>query len=123
MKHLEQAAQIQVVRWLRQYHPEILFTSPAAAGERLSLPKAMRVKAMGYTPGTPDLLILERAGLFGALFIEMKRAKGGQVSKEQREFHEKLKGRGYFVAVCHGAQEAVDAIATYMGVKTAMEKI
>lgn len=114
MKHPEQIAQMAVVLWLRRYHPEILFTSPAAAGERLSLQKAIRVKRMGYLSGTSDLLIFEPRQGFHGFALEMKRAKGGTTSPEQKAFLKAMQERGYKTAVCHGAQEAVDAITEYM---------
>ena len=114
IRHPEQDAQMAVVAWLRRHHPEVLFTSPAAAGERLSIGKACRVKAMGYTAGTPDLQIYEaRNGLHG-LFVEMKKAQGGTVSPVQKAFIKGLLARGYHAVVCHGSQEAVDAITKYL---------
>lgn len=114
LRHPEQTAQIQVVRWLRQFRPGVLFTSPAAAGERLNFRKAVRVKMMGYTAGTPDLQIYEPRQGFHGLFVEMKREKGGRIEPEQKAFLEASAQRGYKVEVCHGTQAAVDAITAYL---------
>jgi hypothetical protein len=39
--------------------------------------------------------------------IELKRQKGGRVTPEQTAWLEHLKARGWAVAVCRGAMEAI----------------
>jgi len=113
MRYEEEQNQIIVVNYLRKFKPDILFTTAGAAGERLSMMKAIRVKRMGYTAGTPDLMIFEARKKYHALFIEMKKTKGGVVSENQKAFLKKLNENGYKAVVCHGAQEAISEIEKY----------
>jgi hypothetical protein len=72
-----------------------------------------RLKAQRVSPGFPDITIWPHLDppLLPILFVEIKRAKGGTVSGEQKEWHEYLdglEGLGYPVqkAVCRGFVEA-----------------
>lgn len=119
MRRLEQNAQILVVTWLRRFRPDVLFTSPAGAGESMGsnwhqrINKGRRIKDMGYNPGTPDLLIFEVRAPYYSLMVEMKAPKG-VISPVQREFIGRLEARGYRVVIARGAQEAIDAITAYL---------
>jgi hypothetical protein len=113
-EHQEQAA---VVEWLRA-HGIDFFSVPngaSLAGDSRGRARQMaKLKAEGLTPGVPDLIITTpRWRSDGAhvvvTAIEMKRRRGGKVSKEQRAWidkHEKL--LGWCVVVCHGAEDAID---------------
>lgn len=63
-----------------------------------------KLKRAGVKPGVPDYCVL----LHGprTVFIEMKRVKGGVVSKEQKEWIKALNERGTPAAVCRGFEEA-----------------
>src|SRR4030042_4002082 len=74
-----------VIEYLRVRYPYIRLTI-APNGLKLPSPQAMKFKRMGYTAGTPDLLIFEPRGNYNGLLIEMKREHGGQVSPAQREW-------------------------------------
>ena len=113
MRYEEEQNQIVVVNYLRRFKPNVLFTTAGAAGERLSMLKAIRVKRMGYTAGTPDLMIFEARKKYHGLFIEMKKTKGGIVSENQKMFLNKLNQNGYKAVVCRGAQEAISEIEKY----------
>ena len=71
-------------------------------------------KRQGLRPGCPDLMLSCPAGPYHGLFVEMKRAKRGKPSEEQLNFHARLARRGYAVAVCHGAEEAIRSITHYL---------
>lgn len=86
--------------------------------------EAARLKAMGVRAGVADLFLpvmVERDGsVFGGLWVEMKRQAGpkgggGTLSKEQIEFGEEMRGRGYEWKACHGAKEALQSIGDYLG--------
>lgn len=78
------------------------------------------MKKMGTSKGFPDLLVfIPITGVTGEIdsyqmcAIEMKRRKGGTVSKDQKRWLEILQASGAMCAVCHGSDEAiafVDAI-------------
>jgi len=73
-----------------------------------------RMKDIGLRSGTPDLVLAVRRGDCGALWIEMKRSKGGTVSAPQKAMHEFLASGGHKAVVCHGAAEAMEAIKHYL---------
>jgi hypothetical protein len=49
-----------------------------------------------------------------ALFIEMKRVKGGRLSAEQREWIDALQARGFEAVVCAGFAEAKKEVEKYL---------
>ena len=59
-------------------------------GARTSISEAKRMKASGYKRGFPDVFIYEPRGGFHGLSIEMKKEKGGVVSKHQKQWKESL---------------------------------
>ena len=79
-----------------------------------------KLKKQGVKPGVPDILIFdspkrairEMVGCeikrFKGISIELKRKKGGQVSKHQKEWLNKLQNKGWLTRVCKGADEAID---------------
>jgi len=66
-----------------------------------------RNTASGLRRGLPDLLIIVNDRL---VFVEMKRTKGGVVSKEQKEWIEVLNNIGIPAQVCRGATAAINFI-------------
>ena len=72
-----------------------------------------RLKSQGVKRGVPDILIFcsppSKPRAHGVA-IEMKRAKGGRVSKEQKEWMKNLSDRGWICKVCNGASSAKEAL-------------
>lgn len=69
-----------------------------------------KMKKMGMKSGVPDLLILTRPSLLPntrAVFLELKRRKGGKVTPKQQDWHDALAKEGFLVIVAHGFDEAV----------------
>lgn len=98
---------------MRQYPElELLFHIPN--GGRRSKSEAARFKSEGVKAGVPDLFLPVARGKWHGLFIEMKRMKGGRVQDVQRKWIEKLRGQGYYTTVCHGWQEASEALQRYL---------
>ena len=102
-EHAEQAA---FVRWFRLQYPGVLiFAIPNGAalrgtpGQRAA--QMARLKAEGFVPGIPDLHVPA-----WGLWVEMKRAKGGRVSKEQAAIHGDLQDNAHFVIVAAGFADA-----------------
>lgn len=109
----EHEEQRELVRWFRQTYGLVtkggvrIFAIPN--GSQRSRTTGARLKAEGVTAGVPDLFI--PAWL---TWIEMKRAEGGSVSAEQRDWHAYLRSVGHTVLVCRGfshAREEIDRIA------------
>jgi hypothetical protein len=114
-EHVEQR---EVVKWFRQNWPGVVIFAIPNGGLR-NPAAALRLKVEGVLPGVPDLFVPE-----WRLWIEMKRAKGGITSKEQREMLLYLRRVGYDAIVCAGADEAkryISGHATRLGVQSGIQ--
>ncbi|MEQ3620552.1 MAG: VRR-NUC domain-containing protein [Marinobacter sp.] len=111
----EHQEQKSVIQWFDRQHKAFrgrLFAVPNG-GDRHRI-VAAKLKAEGVRKGVPDLwLPVPRRGFHG-LVIEMKRIKGSTASAEQLDWLEFLGEQGYLVAVCKGAQAAIDTIQGYL---------
>lgn len=76
--------------------------------------EAARLKAQGVKRGVPDICLPVPRGIYAGLYIELKREKGGVLSKDQSEFLLKLRTQGYRIAVCKGFQDAANTIEIYL---------
>lgn len=121
MKTLEHTEQVNLMKWwalaCHKYglDERLLFAIPNG-GER-NIVVAARLKAEGVRAGVPDLFLACGRTDYHGLFIEMKKAKGGRVSDNQKCYMDILKTRGYAVVVCHGWNEARQAIESYLSQK------
>lgn len=104
-EHFEQR---ELVRWFRQTWPGTLIFAIPNGGAR-SLATAGRLKAEGVMPGVPDLFVPP-----WWLWIEMKRAKGGVVSPDQKKMIKALESVGYCVLVCRGFEDAKAQIEQHL---------
>lgn len=66
---------------------------------------AQKMKMEGLTPGVPDLFIPE-----WGLWVEMKRVKGGALSKAQKDIIPELERVGYTVIVGYGCDDALEKV-------------
>lgn len=97
----EHHEQREFVRWFRQALPDVRIMAIPNGGVRTAA-TAGRLKAEGVCAGVPDLFIPA-----WGLWIEMKRAKGGKVSPQQKDWHDYLASCGYRVIVCLGCADAI----------------
>ena len=96
------------------FHPELKLMFHVPNGGGRSKAEAGRFKAEGVKAGVPDIFLpVPSQGMHG-LFIELKRLKGGTVSREQKAWMEALTMQGYAAVVCRGAAEAEEAICDYL---------
>jgi rhodanese-related sulfurtransferase len=109
----ESAEQIRFVARVEQFYPDVVIFAVPNGGGRSPM-EATKLKEEGVRAGVPDLVIAEPRGVFHGLYIEMKRQKGGKVSKEQEAMHERLRNKGYAVAVCAGCSEAWEVFERYI---------
>jgi hypothetical protein len=65
---------------------------------------AIAMKAEGVTAGVPDIFILHGCQVY---FLEMKKPKGGKVSKEQKIMMARLEAAGAVCAVAKGLDAAI----------------
>jgi hypothetical protein len=99
----EEQLQRSVVDLLSVYQNRGLLTfCHVPNGERRDRATAGRLKAMGTTPGVPDLLIWLPGG--GHFQIELK-AGAGKLSPAQAAWHGTLSGLGHRVYVCRSVDD------------------
>lgn len=96
-----------LVQWFRKTYPDVRIFSVPNGGHRHPA-VAAKMKATGMASGVPDLFIPA-----WRLWIEMKRAKGGSLSPEQKDWIEYLEGVGYWVIVGKGAESAKQQISAF----------
>lgn len=115
----EQNEQAAVCQYLQTVYPDVLFFS-VPNGAHLAGNKGQRVaqinklKRTGLLPGVSDLVIFEPRGPYSAMFLEMKRDKGGKVSENQEWFLAQVEARKGFGAVANGFDEAREIIDAYL---------
>ena len=76
--------------------------------------EAIHLKQQGVQAGVPDLCLPVARGGCHSLYIELKRTKGGRISREQTEWMEALMQQGHMVAVCQGWEMASEVILRYL---------
>lgn len=118
-EHNETAA---VCDYLHYKYPKVLFFSVPngahlAGGAKQRAASMNILKREGFLPGVADLVIFEPRGPYSCFFLEMKRAVGGVLSDNQRDFLIEVEKRGAFAAVAHGADEAIEFIDTYLALE------
>ena len=84
--------------------------------------EAANLKRQGVIAGVPDMMIPLPNKKYSGLFIEMKRKKGGVVSKYQKRWIEFLNQYGYKAVVCKGNEEAINAVQEYLDDRGFLQK-
>jgi hypothetical protein len=127
MKSIEHAEQVLLMQWWALSHqqfgiPEQLLFAIPNGGER-NIIVAARMKKEGVRAGVPDLFLAVPRGEFHGLFIEMKKPKGGRVSKNQSSMMKLLAAQGYASKVCCGWVEARVEIERYLRQQPNAQKV
>lgn len=105
LKTEEHDAQVELFRehiWPRLVDGAVAFAVGNGGKRHPKVAKAM--KDEGVTPGVPDIFAIHRKQTY---FLEMKKAKGGRVSKEQKLMMARLVGAGAICAVASGLEQAI----------------
>lgn len=115
-EHQEQVALFEMAALFASHHPELelLFAVPNA-GQRTKAARG-RLLAEGLKAGIPDLCLPIARNGYHALYIELKRLRGGTVRPEQKWWHQRLRAEGARVEVCRGFDAAWAAISDYLGI-------
>ena len=103
----EEQEQLALVQWLELH--KIRYTHVPNEGKH-KVQYRVKQKRLGVKPGVPDILIFDHPPLYPenvGVAIELKRRKGGRVTPEQTHWLTILQERGWAVAVCRGADEAI----------------
>lgn len=116
MKRSESTEQMTLIDWCNINtcaYPELeLIYHVPNEGKRTDY-QGKKLKREGLKKGVPDLCLpVPRSGFHG-LYIEMKYGTG-RLTKEQKEWIEKLNKQGYKATVCYGFEEARDTILKYI---------
>lgn len=107
-EHIEQ---VTFINWFKlQYPKAIIFAIPN--GELRAISVANRLKAEGVKSGIPDLCCIFQNSVI--VWIEMKKSKGGTVSKEQKEVHAQFEAMGQTVLIGRGWEDAKEKLQLYL---------
>ncbi len=117
---LEEKEQEAIFKWIRSNQirePKLQLAYGTLNGVRLVPKLRGKVKKQGNRAGVPDIVLPAKSfdGEYPGLYIELKRVKGGKVSKEQKTYLEMLREQGFRAVVCKGHQAAIELIDTYLG--------
>jgi len=96
-EHLEQ---VRLVSWFRRTFPDVKIFAVPNGGARSGV-QGVKFKAEGVSAGVPDLCVPA-----WNLWVEMKRAKGGTVSPDQRDWIAYLESIGHQVIIGRGFEDA-----------------
>lgn len=114
---LESAEQTALFRWASLaagMYPELRLMFHVPNGGSRDPREAHNLRIQGVKPGVPDICLPVPHGQWAALYIELKRAKGGRISEEQRGWINALNMAGNRAEVCKGWEEARDTILNYL---------
>lgn len=113
----ESVEQIHLFHWAiiqRGKYPELDLMYHIPNGGKRDVTTAKRLKAEGTKAGVPDIHLPVARNGFHGLYIEMKKQKGGKLSKDQKEWLKALSDQGHYVAVCKGCDAAIEVIKDYL---------
>lgn len=110
----EQQALFEWAEFAKQRHPELSLLFHIGNERKCSPQRGRQLKMAGIKPGVPDICLPVQRGKYGALWIELKRRKGGTVSENQRAWLEKLNENGHKAVVCKGWDEARQVLEEYL---------
>lgn len=110
----EQKLLFEWAEYAEVLHPELELMYHVPNEGRRSYYTGYNLRKQGMKAGVPDVCLPVPRGRYGALYIEMKRTKGGRVSEAQQWWIDKLNAAGNLAVVCHGFDEAKDVILAYL---------
>lgn len=116
-EHVEAVMFMRAVRGAEAEWPELRWLFHTPNGGHRARRTAGQLKAEGVKPGVPDYLFPVARGGHPGLAIELKRAKGGRTSPEQREWLAHLEAQGWRAVVAHGWEQAWDVVRDYMALE------
>ena len=108
-EHDEQAG---LCRWLDAKFPHVRYFAIPNGGHR-AIKTAKMLKREGVKPGVPDMYIPA-----WRLWIEMKRVKGGTVSRDQKDWHRYLESIGDTVVIGLGARDSSEKILKFLDARS-----
>ena len=110
----EQKALFEWAEWAKGKYPALALLHHIPNGGSRNLVEARHLKEQGVRAGVPDICLPVPNPFHSALYIELKRRKGGRVSDDQRGWIAALNRVGNLAVVCKGWEEARDVILEYL---------
>lgn len=95
-------------------YPELCLMYHIPNEGKRSTTTGARMRLEGMKKGVPDICLPVARGGFHALYIEMKRTKGGRVSEDQQLWLARLSRAGNKAVVCKGWEAAKNEIIAYL---------
>ena len=112
----EQKSLIEWAKWQEKKYPELKMLMHVPNEGKRSKRYGAELKRMGMAKGFPDLGLLVPNKKYAGLFIELKADKTKNMTKEQKEWLEKLNSYGYKAVRCNGSEEAIQIIKKYLNI-------
>lgn len=113
-EHQHQAALFKWAELAKATHPELAMLAAVPNGGHRHIAVAAKLKAEGVKAGYPDIVLDVARYPYHGLRIELKPAKSGRLSPQQKEWIEQLSQRGYQAVVCKGWEDAKATIEAYL---------
>jgi len=116
----ESEEQIRLMQWCKRNqkkHPKLRKIFAIPNGGKRHIATAARMKLEGVKRGVPDLFLPVPSRGYAGLFIEMKRIKGGKISKDQEEWKEMLSEENFAWVLAKGFVQAKRLIKGYLKLK------
>jgi len=103
-----------VVNYIREHHPNLLFTC-THTNTMLSSPQdRYQATSLGYTNGLPDLYIFSTRGKYTGFALELKNTWGtGDLSIEQEQVLDKLENEGNYCMVSNDLIDIISKLIKY----------
>lgn len=105
------------VEWLRYNNIKAAHISnESRSSSRAAMIRGAKLKRMGQSKGYWDYAVYvpQKDGKTKLIMIEMKRAKGGSVSEEQKEWGKVYESAGIPCKICKGADEAIEFVKSFL---------
>ena len=110
----EQVALFEWAERSRGKHPELAMLYHIPNGGSRNPIEARHLREQGVRAGVPDICLPVPNLRYTALYIELKRTKGGRLSDAQAGWLTALQRQGYRATVCAGWEAARDTILEYL---------
>jgi len=117
--------QKQVASYLRLQYGSVLFLSDTVAAVKLTIPQGVRNKSIQCQAfSCPDLMIFEKRGEYGGLFLELKaetpfkkdgKLKSSEHLEAQQDTLNKLNAKGYKAMFAWDFDQIKAIIDDYLG--------
>lgn len=111
MQEEEHRIQSACVRWFKLQYPKYIIFAVPNGGWRNEV-VAKKLKGEGVLAGVSDLIILAP---HRAIFVEMKKAKGGRQGDSQKVFQTNVNRLGFEYYLCHGIDEFMSVVTQALG--------